>query len=72
MSSDHVLWWRLILEEYGPKMFYIPGPNNVVDKGLRRLPTMDEILTRNILPMTYLKSTHVQKTSIMNVRKMST
>ena len=42
MSSDRVMRWRLIIEEYGPKIFYIPGPNNVVADALSRLPTMDE------------------------------
>ena len=42
MLSDRVMRWRLIIEEYGPKIFYIPGPNNVVADALSRLPTMDE------------------------------
>jgi hypothetical protein len=24
-TSDHVYWWRLLLEEYGPKIMHIKG-----------------------------------------------
>ena len=59
---------RLIIEEYCQKLSNIPGLNNVIADTLSRLPTMDEILAKNSLPMAYLKSTHVQKISMMNVR----
>ncbi len=30
MTSDHVYQSRLLLEEYGPKIFYIKGKNNTI------------------------------------------
>ena len=30
MTSDRVYQWRLLLEEYGPKIFYIKGIHNTV------------------------------------------
>ena len=48
-SSDRVMRWYLIIQEYGPKIFYIPGANNVVTDAWIRLPTMDEIMTKNSL-----------------------
>ena len=49
MSPDHVMQWRLIIEEYGPKVVYILGPNNVAADALSRLPTVDKVPIENIL-----------------------
>ena len=38
MSSDRVMRWRLIIEEYGPTLKYIEGESNVVADALTRLP----------------------------------
>jgi hypothetical protein len=37
MSSDRVQRWRLLLEEYGPKILYIKGEHNTVADALSRL-----------------------------------
>ena len=40
---------RLIIEAYGPKIFYILGTNNVAADALSRLPIMDEITSKSSL-----------------------
>ena len=36
-NTDRVLRWRLILEEYGPDIEYIPGEKKIVADVLSRL-----------------------------------
>ena len=36
--------WRLLLEEFGPKIVYIKGPKNVVADALSRLPKKGDIV----------------------------
>lgn len=36
-NTDRVMRWRLILEEYSPKLLYVPGTINVVADALSRL-----------------------------------
>ena len=42
MSPDHVIQWRLIIEEYGQDIKYIPSPDNVVADALSQLPMVDK------------------------------
>ena len=45
LTSDHIFWWRLLLEELGPKIMHIKGINNMVDGAISRLdlgPFQDE------------------------------
>ena len=44
MSSDQVMQWRLIIEEYRQDIKYIPGPENVVAEALSRLSMVDETI----------------------------
>ena len=37
-TTERVMRWRLILEEYGPELVYIKGERNVVADALSRLP----------------------------------
>ena len=37
LTSDHVYRWRLILEEYGPKIVHIKGIQNIVADAFSRL-----------------------------------
>jgi len=48
LTSDRVYRWRLILEEYGPEIVYIPGVTNIVADGLSRLEYDQSINTRTI------------------------
>ena len=36
-NTERVMRWRLILEEYGPELIYIPGNKNIVANALSRL-----------------------------------
>ena len=54
MMTDHVIQQRIIVEQYGLKIFYITDPNTVAADTLSRLPTMDKVSDKNIL------STNVQ------------
>lgn len=38
-TTDRVLRWKLLLEEYAPEFHYIKGPDNVVADSLSRTPT---------------------------------
>ena len=48
MSSDRVVRWRLIIEEYRQEIFYILGPNNVVADALSRLTKINDIKEKQI------------------------
>jgi hypothetical protein len=37
MTSNHVYQWRLLLEEYGPKIVYIKGIHNTIADAISRL-----------------------------------
>ncbi len=37
LTSDRVYRWRLLLEEYGPKIVYIKGIHNTVADAISRL-----------------------------------
>ena len=38
-NTDRVLRWKLILEEYGPDIEYIPGEKDIAADTLSRLPS---------------------------------
>ena len=38
-TTQRVMRWRLLLEEYGPKFYYLKGPRNIVADALSRVPT---------------------------------
>ena len=43
-SSQRVMRWRLLLEEYGPEIVYIKGHKNIVADALSRLPKQGDIV----------------------------
>ena len=46
-NTERVLRWRMVLEEYGPELVYIEGPDNVVADALSRLELLPEDPTDN-------------------------
>jgi RNase H-like domain found in reverse transcriptase/Reverse transcriptase (RNA-dependent DNA polymerase)/Integrase zinc binding domain/Retroviral aspartyl protease len=44
-TTDRVRRWRLLIEEYGPRIIYIKGVNNVVADSLSRMPLLPEPTT---------------------------
>jgi hypothetical protein len=40
-SSQRHLWWISYVNEYGPKLHYIKGPNNVIADTFSRIPMQD-------------------------------
>ena len=52
-TTEIMLLWRLILEEYSPEIKYIKGPDNYAADALSRLPLInsdirESDITRNI------------------------
>ena len=37
LASNHLIWWHMLLEEYGPTCVYVKGEKNVVANSLSRL-----------------------------------
>jgi len=44
-NTERVMRWRLLLEEFGPKLTYIKGANNIVADALSRLEISEEELS---------------------------
>ena len=48
MTCDRVYRWRLLREEYGPKLVYIKGSDNIVADAISRLGYDKEINNHTI------------------------
>ena len=42
-NTQRVLRWRCFIEEFSPKLYYIPGPENVLADNLSRLDRMPDL-----------------------------
>jgi len=41
--------WRLLIEEYGPELIYIPGPDNTNADALSRMPLSECFLNEKVV-----------------------
>jgi hypothetical protein len=41
-TTNRVNCWRLIVEEYGPKIVYLPGKRNIIANALSHLPKLND------------------------------
>ena len=48
MTCDRVYRWRLLLEEYGPEIFYIKGVDNIAADAISRLEYDPKINIKNV------------------------
>ena len=48
LTSDCVYWWRLLLEEYGPKIVHIKGIHNTVADAISRLDFSQSRMTKQL------------------------
>ena len=48
MSSDRIMQWRLLLEEYGITLRHIKGSKNTVADALSRHPIDDKLITEKL------------------------
>jgi hypothetical protein len=73
MTSDWVYQWRLLLEEYGPKIVYIKGIHNTVADAISRLeydPSINQTAENYHLTKVKRRSTkRSQRQSWMTVSK---
>ena len=47
-TTDRVTRWRLIVEEHGPKIAYLPGKTNIIADALSRLPMIENTPSNQI------------------------
>ena len=58
-TSQRVMRWRLLLEEYGTEIIYIKGKANIVEDALSRLPRQRDIVdnVKAVLPFVPVDTT---------------
>jgi hypothetical protein len=50
LKSERVLRWRLLMEEHGPDIHHVKGPENIVADALSRLPAANDPEKPHIMP----------------------
>jgi hypothetical protein len=48
ITSDRVMHWRLLIEEFGPEFRHIKGKNNLIDDSLSRIELDDSSEEANL------------------------
>ena len=62
LASDRVACWRILLDEYAPKIIYIKGIHNTVADAISRLDYDPKLNTTN----EYNHATHVKSTKVLS------
>ncbi len=73
LTSDQVYWWRLLLEEYGPKIAYINGIHNTVADAISRLeydPSVNRTAESYLMTKVIGNSRSVQRQNWLAVSKL--
>jgi hypothetical protein len=50
LKSERVLCWRLLMEEHGPDIHHIKGPENIIADALSRLPAANDPEKPHVMP----------------------
>ena len=72
MSSDRVMRWRLLLEEYGITFKHIAGDKNIIADFLSRYPVYEDSTTEEIMELCAVSPTETEAQFPLDLSKVAT